>query len=403
MGLSTVRHLKQQVESELRSNILDFWCKYTPDNENGGFYGYISADHNTDPRADKASVLNARILWTFSAACRFYNENKYRDMAARAYEYIRDHFINREHMGVYWMLDYKGAPKDTKNQVYANAFTVYALSEYYRAFRDSAALELAISLYESLERNAKDMRYGGYLEALACDWSPLADMSLSSRDMNVPKSMNTHLHMLEAYTNLYRVWKSDQLRDSLGTLLENVMEHIVDSITWSFRLFFEMDWTPCANITSYGHDIEGSWLIHEAAEVLGNRALLERAEEVAVNMAEHVLQNGTDRTYGGIFNEMYDSKLDDNKDWWPQAEAVAGFFNAWQLTGKGAFLDEALNTWRFIDKYIADRENGEWHWGVTRDGSRITGTDKVSPWKCPYHNSRMCFEIIRRVAGYEDR
>ena len=255
-------------------------------------------------------------------------------MAARAYEYIRDHFINREHMGVYWMLDYKGAPKDTKNQVYANAFTVYALSEYYRAFRDSAALELAISLYESLERNAKDMRYGGYLEALACDWSPLADMSLSSRDMNVPKSMNTHLHMLEAYTNLYRVWKSDQLRESLGTLLENVMEHIVDSITWSFRLFFEMDWTPCANITSYGHDIEGSWLIHEAAEVLGNRALLERAEEVAVNMAEHVLQNGTDRTYGGIFNEMYDSKLDDNKDWWPQAEAVAGFFNAWQLTRK---------------------------------------------------------------------
>ena len=198
MGLSTVRHLKQQVESELRSNILDFWCKYTPDNENGGFYGYISADHNTDPRADKASVLNARILWTFSAACRFYNENKYRDMAARAYEYIRDHFINREHMGVYWMLDYKGAPKDTKNQVYANAFTVYALSEYYRAFRDSAALELAISLYESLDRNAKDMRYGGYLEALACDWSPLADMSRSSRDMNVPKSMNTHLHMLEA-------------------------------------------------------------------------------------------------------------------------------------------------------------------------------------------------------------
>jgi mannobiose 2-epimerase len=470
----TVSQLKDQVENELKSNILDFWCKHAADNENGGFFGYISTDIITDARHDKSSVLNARILWTFSAAYRFYQEQKYLDMASRAFKYIRDHFINREHMGVYWTLDYEGRPKDTKNQVYAVAFTIYALSEYHRAVGDSSALELAASLFESLEKHAADRKHGGYLEALAHDWSPLSDMSLSPKDMNVPKSMNTHLHILEAYTNLFRVLKPEKahervnaelapglearydarhdaisnarfdmgpdarldtrldtrpdarldtrfdtrpdvrldtrldespytglierLKGTLRTLLETVMERIVDSRTWSFRLFFDMDWTPCANITSYGHDIEGSWLIHEAAEVLGDPTLLERAEKTAVNMAESVLRNGVDRKFGGIFNEMHGTKLDENKDWWPQAEAVIGFFNAWQLTGKEVFLDEALKTWKFINSYIVDHKDGEWHWGVTRDGSRITGAEKVGPWKCPYHSSRMCFEIIRRVA-----
>lgn len=401
--LSAVWQLKEQAENELRSNILDFWCRHAVDNENGGFYGYISGNLDTDALHDKASVLNARILWTFSAAYRLYGDKKYLEMAARAYEYIRDRFINREHMGVYWMLDHTGMPKDTKNQVYANAFVIYGLSEYYRAVGDDSALELAIGLYRTLERHARDKKHGGYLEALACDWSPLSDMSLSEKDMNVPKSMNTHLHVLEAYTNLYRVWKPDELRESLKALLETVLDHIVDSSTWSFRLFFGMDWTPCDDITSYGHDIEGSWLIHEAAEVLGDCALLERAVKTAVNMAESVFQAGVDRKFGGIFNEKHGTSLDDNKDWWPQAEAVVGFFNAWQLSGKGAFLDEALKTWRFIDMYIADRNNGEWRRSVSRDGRPLAGDERISPWKCPYHNSRMCFEIIRRAADHEGR
>ena len=401
--LSAVWQLKEQAENELRSNILDFWCRHAVDRENGGFYGYISGNLDTDAMHDKASVLNARILWTFSAAYRLYGDKKYLEMAIRAYEYIRDRFINRGHMGVYWMLDYRGMPKDTKNQVYANAFVIYGLSEYYRAVGDDSALELAVGLYRTLELHARDNRYGGYLEALACDWSPLSDMSLSEKDMNVPKSMNTHLHVLEAYTNLYRVWKPDELRESLKALLGTVMDRIVDSSTWSFRLFFGMDWTPCDDITSYGHDIEGSWLIHEAAEVLGDRELLERAEKTAVNMAESVLQAGVDRKFGGIFNEKHGTSLDDNKDWWPQAEAVVGFFNAWQLTGKWAFLDEALKTWRFIDMYIADRNNGEWRRSVSRDGRPLEGDERISPWKCPYHNSRMCFEIIRRAADHEGR
>lgn len=399
--VSTVSQLRVLAEDELRSNILDFWCRHAIDNENGGFYGYISGDLDADTLHEKSSVLNARILWTFSAAYRLYGDEKYLGMAARAYEYIRDRFISREHMGVYWMLDHRGLPKDTKNQVYANAFVIYGLSEYYRAVGDSSALELAVGLFRSLEKHARDKEHGGYLEALACDWSPLADMSLSKKDMNVPKSMNTHLHVLEAYTNLYRVWKQDEIRESLKALLETVMDRIVDSSTWSFRLFFGMDWTPCADIISYGHDIEGSWLIHEAAEVLGDPALMERAVKTAVNMAESVLVNGSDRKFGGIFNERHGSVLDDNKDWWPQAEAVVGFINAWQLTGKGAFLDEALKTWRFIDKYIVDRKNGEWRRAVSRSGAPLADDERISPWKCPYHNSRMCFEIIRRAAGHD--
>jgi mannobiose 2-epimerase len=389
--------LKEQVENELKNNILKFWCEHAVDDENGGFYGHISSNLEADVRHDKAAVLNARILWTFSSAYRMYREARFLDMAVRAFEYVRRYFINYRGMGVYWFLDHNGRPKDTKNQVYANAFVIYALSEYYRAVGDKAALDLAVSLFESLEEHTKDQTHGGYLEAFSHDWSPLADMSLSEKDMNVPKSMNTHLHMLEAYTCLFRVWESDRLRSSLTALLENVLDHIVDSGSWRFELFFGLDWTPCSDITSFGHDIEGSWLIYEAAEVLGDSGLLERARTTAICMAKKVLLNGFDAEFGGIYNELHDSRLDDNKDWWPQAEAVVGFFNAWQLTGDKTFLDASVKTWSFIQKFIVDNKNGEWHWGVTRDGSSVTSSVKAGSWKCPYHNSRMCFEIISRA------
>ncbi len=397
MKQDTGIQLKEQVEKELRNNILKFWCEYAPDNENGGFYGFISKDLEVNDHHDKASVLNARILWTYSKAYRLYKQKSFLDMAVRAYEYIRKHFINYETMGVYWLLDYKGKPVDTKNQVYANAFTIYALSEYFRAAGDKSALDLAVKLFEALEEHARDKAHGGYLEAFAADWSPLSDMSLSEKDMNVPKSMNTHLHVLEAYTNLLRVWDSDKLKASLDALLKNVLEHIVDKNSWRFELFFSLDWTPCSDITSFGHDIEGSWLIYEAAEVLGDGMMLEKARTASIRMAEKALLNGMDEEFGGMYNELHDTKLDDNKDWWPQAEAVVGFFNAWQLTGDRNFLDASYKCWQFIDKYIVDPKNGEWHWGVTRDGSRVTSSEKAGQWKCPYHNSRMCYEIISRV------
>jgi len=392
-----LNRLKSEVEKELKENILEFWINNAQDNENGGFYGYISRDLKVISDYHKASVLNARILWTFSTAYRLYADEKYLQIAKRAYNYITRHFIDYEYYGVYWQLDHKGRPADTKNQVYSVAFTIYGLSEYYRAVGDAAALELAIKLYESLERYARDRLYGGYIEALERNWQPLSDMSLSDRDMNVPKSMNTHLHVMEAYTNLLRVNDTPVLRESLQSILEIMLERILNHKTNSFDVFFTMNWSSCANVVSYGHNIEGSWLICESAEVLGNPALLEKARKAAVSMAEQVRKDGVDPVYGGIYYEMHDRMLDESKDWWPQAEAVVGFFNAWQVTGDRTFLDESVKIWKFIQNHIIDREYGEWYWGVVRDGSSVTSDEKAGSWKCPYHNSRMCFEIISRI------
>jgi mannobiose 2-epimerase len=390
--------LRKQLEEELGENILKFWLEKSPDNVNGGFYGYISNDLRADAEHDRSSVLNCRILWTFSAAYRLYGDKKYLDLAARAYDYITSRFIDSVYSGVYWMLDCKGNAVNPKKQIYAAAFAIYGLTEYYMAAGNEESLSHAVKLFEALEANAHDDVDKGYVEALARDWTQLEDMSLSIRDMNAAKSMNTHLHILEAYTNLLRVWDSELLRSRLKELIKVFTDYIIDSKTAAFKLFFDMDWSCKSVADSYGHDIEGSWLIHEAAEVLGDAELLAKIRGLSVRMAAWVYENGYDHEYGGIFNERGEGrKLDDDKDWWPQAEAVVGFYNAYRLSGEARYLEAALKTWNFIRSHIVDKVNGEWFWGVSRDGSAVRGDEKAGPWKCPYHNSRMCFEIIRRT------
>lgn len=397
MTVDRLSQFKSQIDNELKNNILKFWIDNAQDNVNGGFYGYISHDLQIEKNHSKSSVLNARILWTFSTAYLLYKEDKYLTIARRAYGYIKKHFIDYKYYGVYWELDSIGKPINTKNQVYSIAFTIYGLSQFYRAAGEADALELSFKLYSSLEQHARDKVYGGYLEALKQDWTPLDDMSLSSKDMNVPKSMNTNLHVMEAYTNLLKICDYAELRESVNSLLEIMLNKILDHKTWSFDLFFSMDWSSLADIFSYGHDIEGSWLIYEAAHILGDSCVLAKVKDVSIRMADEVMKNGVDKVHGGIFNDMHNGMLDDGKDWWPQAEAVVGFYNAYQITGDEAYLDQAISTWEFIQSYISDHTNGEWFWGVTRDGNRVTNAEKAGSWKCPYHNSRMCFEITKRI------
>lgn len=388
-----------RIEQELKSNILGFWMKHTPDEQNGGFYGFMSRDLNVNPEAGKSLVLNTRILWTFAAAYRMFGNEQYLNIAERAYCYVNKHFTDREFGGLYWMVDAAGNPAETKKQVYGQAFAIYAFSEYYRATGNEAALEQAIELFHTLERYSYDTEYKGYFEALTREWQETDDNSLSEKDLNTKKSMNTHLHVMEAYTNLYRVWKSDVLRSKLKELIEITMRHIINAENAHFLLFFDEQWNSKSEHISYGHDIEGSWLLVEAAEVLGDDALLSEARAIAIRMAEATYNEGVDED-GGLFNEA-DSKglTDTDKDWWPQAEAVVGFYNAYQITGDMKFRDAALKSWDFIESFIIDKEHGEWHWSVTRDGSPSDNIEKVSPWKCPYHNGRACFEMIERLTG----
>ncbi|MCA0756075.1 AGE family epimerase/isomerase [Paenibacillus sp. N4] len=394
------RQWLNSIRRELDDNILGFWMNHAVDERRGGFYGYIGRDLSVNPEAGKSLVLNTRILWTFASAFRLFGDERYLAVADRAYQYILEHFIDPEFGGLYWMVDAGGHPLDTKKQVYGQAFAIYAFSEYYRATGNEAAFRQAVELYDILERYSYDKEYKGYFEAMTREWRETDDNSLSEKDLNEKKSMNTHLHIMEAYTNLYRVWKSEQLHGKLKELIEVTVKHIVDADTAHFILFFDEQWSGKSEHISYGHDIEGSWLLVEAAEVLGDEALLEEVKAVALRMAEAALNEGID-TDGGMFNEADGdgTLIDSHKDWWPQAEAVVGFYNAYQMTGDAKYREAAERSWRFIESFIVDKEFGEWHWSVTRDGKPSSNEQKVSPWKCPYHNGRACFEMLERLGG----
>jgi len=388
--------LSNELTDELK-NILNYWLNHTVDEVNGGFWGKIDNGNQVTPDAAKGSVLNARILWSFSAA---YNQNPdeaYLQAATRAYDYIKVCFVDDEFDGVYWSVSYKGDKLDTKKQVYANAFTIYALSEYYMASKLETVKEEAIGLYRLLLDKSYDRDKTGYLEAFTRDWQPLGDLRLSAKDANEKKTMNTHLHVLEAYTNLYRIWPDGGLKQQIEILINNFFDHFIDAEAGHLVLFFDEDWNRRSDTVSYGHDIEATWLLQEAAETIGNHEMIVKINAICIAIAEATIQ-GLD-TDGGLWYEYEPAgnHLIKEKHWWVQAEAIVGFYNAWQVNGNDKYLQLTLDNWAFVKDKILDKQNGEWFWGVRDDGSIMPGEDKAGLWKCPYHNSRACIEIINRI------
>lgn len=390
-----VHSFKLEMQEEL-DNILRYWIDYTQDSH-GGFEGRIDNENTVYTEAPKGSVLNARILWTYSAAYNATGNDEYLKIADKAYHYISEFFIDKEFDGVYWSVDYKGEPLDNKKQVYAIAFVLYAFCEYYKSANNEETKTTAIRFYHLIEKHSYDKLIGGYFEAFSRNWTALEDLRLSAKDANEKKTMNTHLHILEAYTNLYRIWPSQELAYQLRELVNIFLRHIINPVTAHLDLFFDDNWNVKGDTISYGHDIEASWLLLEAAETLMDEELITMCKSVSVKMTNAVVE-GLDSD-GGLWYEYEpsDNHLVKQKHWWPQAEAMVGFVNAWQVSQNDKFLKYAFQNWYFVKKYILNKQDGEWFWGINEDHSVMKGEDKVGIWKCPYHNSRACLEIIKRL------
>lgn len=387
--------MRKQFEKELNDNILNYWIKEVYDPSRKTFFGRITNDGEKFPEAALSAVLVSRIMWTFSAAYRVFPKAAYKKMADEAFRILQETFWDQENGGIYWSVFPDGTVEDKKKQFYAEAFFIYALSEYHLAFQDSKAKQLSVSMFILMEKYAFDPKYGGYIEANTADWKNTDDQRLSPKDLDVKKSMNTHLHILEAYTNLYRIYKDEKVKEKLEHLIRIFLDKILDEKTGHLILFFDMDWTVRSEIDSYGHDIEFTWLLCEAAEVLGNNDIIEEVEHAVLKTTDVTIKEGLEK-HKGLFYEKEGDRLMEEFHWWPQAEAVLGFFNSWQISENEDYLEHFENSWAFIQKYIVDHKKGEWFWGV--DSSlKPMRTDKVSPWKAPYHNGRMCMEMIRRI------
>jgi mannobiose 2-epimerase len=387
---------KQEAIRELKENILPFW-QGMADEENGGFYGKADFYGKSDKTAGKGCILNSRILWTFSAAYRIFGDEAYKACARRAYDFLSLAFLDTTHGGLYWLADHTGKVLDTRKQFYNLAFGIYALSEHYRATGDKSSLELAMSLFNATEQYGFDPVAGGYIEACNREWKSIDDFRLSERDLNCPKSMNTNLHVLEAYTNLSRLSGDERVRTALKNILHITLDKIINR-NWHFELFFDMNWNSLAKDISYGHNIEGSWLLYEAALVIGDESLVSKVKQAALAIAEVTYTAAIDNKNGGLISGCDAAgSSHTKKEWWPQAEAVVGFYNAYELSGDQKYFKAADSIWDYIQSHFADPAHGEWHNELNLDNTPDTTMPKAGFWKCPYHNARACLEVIGRM------
>ena len=385
--------MKNEFKTCLIENILPYWLKLR--DPEGGFYGEVSANGDVLKDAPRGVILNARIIWAFAAAYRALGRKEYLEAAVWAKEWFLKHFCDHKYGGVYWSVSATGERLEDKKQLYSQGFAIYGLSELVRANGDEEALKEAVNLFRVVEAKSADTLYGGYTEALARDFSPLEDMSLSAHDINADKTMNSHLHILEAFANLYRVWPDPSLKEAVERLLDITCEKVMAADA-HLQLYFKNDWTVLPGAISYGHDIETSWLMLECAEALDDEAVVSRVKPYALRLGiagnEGLLPDGSMR-----YEKLQGGTFDDSRQWWVQAETVVGNLWLWTYHGVASGYDTALRAWDYILKNLVDTEGGEWWWAVQADGTLDKANPKAGFWKCPYHNSRMCLEALRML------
>jgi len=392
--------LRDEIVSDLTGNLLPFWKKNSVDHNdpNEGFYGAIAFDGKGIPDASKHNVLFTRYLWTYSSAYRILKDEESMELAHRAFTYLNHFFVDKENGGVFWVLNADGTVADSSKMTYGQSFAIYAFSEYYRITGNKESLENAIAIYRLLEEHAFDREHGGYLEAFTAGWQYTPGKGMAEGQS---KGMNTHLHLLEAYTNLYRVWPDEELKNSLYAIVDIFWDHILNQETFHQELYFENDWKVHGRFDSYGHDIEFSWLFDEAGKVLGDPDLLKRIQQASVKIAEVQLNEGMNADGAMIYEKEGDDSYRKHVSWWVQSEAVVGFLNAYELSHDRKYLDAAAGVWEYIREHMIDRENGGWFPMLDENGNPRARGNKGDGWTGPYHNSRMGFEVYERLHELE--
>ncbi|WP_099205431.1 AGE family epimerase/isomerase [Scatolibacter rhodanostii] len=383
---------EQEIKQHLTKEIIPFWEKLK-DEKNGGYYGYMDFDLSVDEKYEKGCILNSRILWFFSNAYLLLQEENLREDARQAYVFLKEHCLDEEYGGVFWSVTYDGKISDSTKHTYNQAFAIYALSSYYDAFGDKEALKLAEELYHVIEEKCTD-EYG-YLEAFDRSFLPADNDKLSENGVMAEKTMNTLLHVLEAYTELYRVSHHEEVADKLRTMLDIIAEKVYNKELGRQEVFFDKYWNSLIDLYSYGHDIETSWLVDRALEVLGDESYSVKL----LGVTSEIAQNIYERAYidNSLCNEAESGKVDTTRVWWVQAEAVVGFLNAYQKEPEQVkYLQAAKDIWRYIRNDLVDERSGEWFWGLDKNREPLE-KPIVEPWKCPYHNGRMCIEVINRM------
>jgi mannobiose 2-epimerase len=395
-GADFIKRLRHDARQEAK-HLLRWWATKMVDDRHGGFWGEIDANDQPVPEAPKSAILNTRLLWFFSAMATYLGSDEALLLAHRAANYIRSHFLDPDHGGIYWLLDHRGQVIDAKKQAYAQGFGIYALAEYHRVTGDHACLQIARQLQRDIEERFWDTERGGYIEAMSAFWYDPQDQRLSEKDADCPKTMNTHLHVLEAYTNLHRVAPDEVTHAALYRALSVFIERFVDHENHNLRLFYDMDWTDRTEATSYGHDVEASWLIWEAAVALNERDVLARVKPLTLDLARVALREGLNPDGGLSYEKRFSGSLDTAGEWWGQAEGLVGFVNAWQLSGEAAYLDAAESLWAYIRMQFGAGGRDEWTWYAANAGRELKY--KAGMWKCPYHNGRAMIELDHRLRG----
>lgn len=386
--------MKEEIRKHLTEDIIPFW-KNLRDDEFGGYYGYIDYDLNLNKKAEKGCILNSRITWFFSNAYTLLKDESLLEEADHGYEFLKEHCIDKEYGGIYWSMKYDGTPLDTTKHTYNQAFCIYALSSYYEASGKQEALELARKLYELIETRCMDDK--GYLEAFTRDFKPESNEKLSENGVLAEKTMNTLLHVLEAYTELYRVSHDEKVGDRLRWIMDTFADKVYNPKLKRQEVFFDKDYNSIIDLHSYGHDIETAWLMDRSLEVLGDAAYTEKLTPITKALTENIYNVAFDGH--SLSNECDKGVVDTNRVWWVQAETIVGFLNGYEKDpSKTQYKEAAEAAWQFIKDHVIDKRQGsEWYWLVRQDGSPVEGKPIVEPWKCPYHNGRMCMEVIRRL------